>query len=70
VQGGGPTSTPLGIVDLTLPFNIVAGVLADGKGKAKFTTYIPQSASGIRIWLQAFDRSSLTLCAGISRTIL
>lgn len=70
VQGGGPTSTPLGIVDLTPPFNIVAGVLADGKGKANFTTYIPQSASGIRIWLQAFDRSSLTLCAGISRTIL
>lgn len=69
VAGGGPTSTPFGIVDLSAPINVLTVLTADLSGDAVFNFAIPAGAAGGQIWLQALDLTAGRLSNGLFRPI-
>lgn len=69
MAGGGPTSTPFGIVDLSAPINVLTVLTADLSGDAVFNFAIPAGAAGGQIWLQALDLTAGRLSNGLFRPI-
>ena len=69
LTGGGPTSTVVGTVALSLPITVLPPVGADPGGTATLTSFIPAAASGAAVWVQAYDTSSGELSNGLAETI-
>ena len=70
LTGGGPTTTPVGIVNLSAPINTLPTVLSDANGNAIMSSSIPANASGITVWLQAYDTASGELSNGLAEVVL
>ncbi len=69
VVGGGPTSTPFGVADLSAPINVLTVLTADLSGDAVFNFVVPAGASGGQIWLQALDLTTGRFSNGLFRPI-
>ena len=69
VAGGGPTSTPYGVADLSAPIRVLTVLTADLSGDAVFNFVVPAGASGGQIWLQALDLTAGRLSNGLYRPI-
>jgi hypothetical protein len=67
--GGGPTSTPFGMADLTPPFGTLP-LFADAQGDASLSINVPGGASGLSIWFQVVDTASGTLGESIATQVL
>lgn len=68
-NGGGPTATPFGLVDLTPPFGTLP-LFADAVGDASLSINVPPGASGLSIWFQIVDTASQTLGQSIATQVL
>ncbi len=66
--GGGPITTPWGNGLVSKPFKYVI-VNADASGNLTLPNAIPNSASGLRIWLHGADAGSQTLMNGLELVI-
>ena len=55
LAGGGPTATPFGAADLSLPIHPLAAESADFNGQTSAMYFIPAAASGVTIWIQGVN---------------
>lgn len=56
--GGGPVSSPYGLVDLSRPIRSFPPQTADGGGLAVVSALVPMGFGGHSVWIQAVDLSS------------
>jgi hypothetical protein len=70
LTGAGPTSTPLGIVDMSPPISQLPTMTADGAGSGGFSSSVPARASGFTLYMQAADLSSGELTNSLAQPIL
>ena len=68
--GAGPTLTPFGLVDLSAPSRSLPTILADANGDAQLSSGIPAGASGLTVWLQAYDVTAGALSNGLMESVL
>jgi hypothetical protein len=69
LTGPGPTATPFGMVDMSLPIFQLRTLTANSAGVAVTTAYVPIQAFGKTIYSQAADDSSSTLTNSLSAVI-
>ena len=69
LAGGGPTTTPYGLSYLTYPINVMASAPAASNGLLTYGVTPPLSASGVSIWLQAYDAGSSTFSNGVYKYV-
>jgi formylglycine-generating enzyme required for sulfatase activity len=55
LHGGGPTTTPYGIVDLTQPWMQSPNLTADAAGIATVQKPVPPGSAGMPVWLHALN---------------
>jgi hypothetical protein len=55
LAGGGPTNTPFGVMDLTLPIRQLAPESVDVNGETSASAFIPGRAAGMTVWVQALN---------------
>lgn len=67
--GGGPTWTPWGSTSLSPPITTLALQAADVSGSWHGDFFIPPSAAGLPVWLQAFDHGSTEWSPGLNLTV-
>ena len=67
--GGGPTSTPWGTASLSPPWTTLSTMTANGNGVASSSVFVPTGATGVDVWIQAFDWRSQTLTNGLALTV-
>jgi hypothetical protein len=60
ITGPGPTNTPFGIVDLSVPIRLLFTTTAGPLGNASFTKQVPLGAAGIILYTQAKCGSMLS----------
>jgi len=53
IQGGGPTNTFVGVLDLSVPIGVLTSVASDSLGNAAISVFIPAAASGRTVFTQA-----------------
>jgi len=70
LTGAGPTMTPYGLVDMSMPITAMPMQSADFFGDLVFTVAVPSSASGMVVYSQAVDISSSGLTPSIAEPIL
>jgi len=70
LAGAGPTMTPFGLVDMSMPISQLPTLTANGSGTASMTTGIPAQASGVTLYTQAADLSSSALTNSLAEVIL
>jgi hypothetical protein len=61
LAGPGPTNTPFGSVDLTMPIQQLGSVTCDSQGRATKTQTLPPNASGLTVYLQAAEINGATV---------
>lgn len=59
LDGGGPTTTPYGIADLTAPIEQIGRFSPDANGDLTVNQFIPNNITGVPVWLQALEITSL-----------
>ncbi|RMH02563.1 MAG: hypothetical protein D6702_08370 [Planctomycetota bacterium] len=69
LTGGGPVSTPYGDLLLSPPFTELPPMTANASGVASMSAPVPPQASGVAVWLHAFDLGSLTFTNGLAEVI-
>ena len=69
VAGGGPTNTPVGDVDLSLPIRQLPSISADANGDASLSASVPPHVGGITVWIQAVDLSGPTLTNSLAEVV-
>ncbi|MBC8328569.1 MAG: hypothetical protein ISR76_05960 [Planctomycetes bacterium] len=69
LAGGGPKSTPFGDLLLTPPYTELPQMTADGVGHASIRVPVPAGASGVAVWLHAFDLGSVTFTNGLAEVV-
>ncbi|NQU49923.1 MAG: hypothetical protein HQ519_14820 [Planctomycetes bacterium] len=57
LTGTGPTNTPYGFVDLSMPIHALPTMTADAAGNASYSRTLPM-AIGVTVWIQAVDVGS------------
>jgi hypothetical protein len=57
LTGTGPTNTPYGFVDLSMPIQALPTMTANASGVATYSRTLP-AAIGVTVWIQAVDVSS------------
>ncbi|MCP4093703.1 MAG: hypothetical protein GY747_09670 [Planctomycetes bacterium] len=70
LTGAGPTMTPFGPVDMSMPITRLPVLTADGAGTASMTTGIPARASGFTVYTQGADLATSTLTNSLAEAIL
>ena len=68
--GPGPTSTAYGVVDLSPPIQMAGNAPADWAGTAVLQATIPAGASGLQVWLQAYDGGAGRFTNSLALTVL
>ena len=69
LAGGGPFSSSHGTLLLSPPVEVLNYQIADPLGFAAWNEPVPPGASGVNVWLQAWDKGSLTLSNGLAMTV-
>lgn len=70
LTGAGPTSTPFGMVDMSMPINQLPTLTADAAGLASMSTGVPGQASGFTVYMQAADLTTGTLTNSLAEVVL
>jgi len=69
LTGSGPTSTPLGPADLSMPIQVLPGLVANSSGTSLLELSIPPASAGVQVWLQALDVPAAYFSNGETRII-
>jgi len=64
LTGGGPVSFPAGTVLLSPPIQLLPPIPANAFGQAVFPVPLPPGISGIPVWIQALDATSMQFSNG------
>ncbi len=67
--GPGPTLTPYGWVDMSLPIRTVGGGIAGADGVARFDVFVPAIASGLTIYSQALNVRTTELSNSVAMVV-
>jgi hypothetical protein len=67
--GGGPTSTPWGMLSLTAPYHFFNPAIASAAGVAQLRKWVPNRFSGMNVWMQAIDWDSRAMSNGLALTV-
>jgi len=70
LTGAGPTNTPFGMVDMSLPITQLPTLTADAAGVASMTTGVPTRATGFTIYTQGADLGSGVLTNSLAEVVL
>jgi len=73
LNGAGPTATPYGSVDMSMPITRLPVVPCDATGTASLLVAIPSGAAGLSVWLQAAEMQvsgAIVLTNALAETIL
>ncbi len=55
VYGGGPTPTPFGDVDMSMPIRQLPAITTDSNGNASLSASVPPHVGGMPVWTQAVE---------------
>ncbi len=69
LAGGGPVNTPYGDLLLSPPFTELPAMAIDPAGDGSMSAPVPPFASGLSVWLHAFDLGSLSFTNGLAEVI-
>ncbi len=69
LAGPGPTMTPYGLVDMSLPILQLPPLIAYSNGTVSYVQAIPLTAAGLTIYTQAVDLSSGLLSNSIAEVV-
>jgi len=69
LTGAGPTNTPFGLVDMSMPIAQLPTIFADASGVASFALMIPLNAAGVTVYSQAAVVNLGTLTNSIAPTV-
>ena len=56
IVGSGPTGSPYGIIDLSMPIMQLPGLYADANGQASWSVTIPWGLAGLAVYVQGLER--------------
>jgi len=70
LTGAGPTATPYGLVDMSMPISTLPTLTADAAGAASLSTGVPAGATGLTLYSQGVDLSSGELTNSLAEVIL
>jgi hypothetical protein len=70
LHGAGPTTTPYGLVEMTMPITRLPAITADAAGIASMSANVPVGASGFTLYSQAVDLTSGELTNPLAQPIL
>jgi hypothetical protein len=70
LTGAGPTATPFGMVDMSMPITQLPTLTANASGVASMSTGIPARATGFTVYTQAADLGSGMLTNSLAEVIL
>jgi hypothetical protein len=70
LTGAGPTMTPFGMVDMSMPITQLPTLTADAAGVASLSTGIPGRATGFTLYSQGADLASGALTNSLAEPIL
>jgi len=70
LTGAGPTMTPFGLVDMSMPITQLPTLTASASGVASMTTGVPSRASGITVYTQAADLTTSALTNSLAEVVL
>jgi hypothetical protein len=70
LTGAGPTPTPFGMVDMSLPITQLPTLTVDAAGNASMTTGVPSRATGFTVYMQAADLTTSTLTNSLAEVVL
>ena len=69
LTGGGPTTTPFGVADLSPPIRRLPALVADPSGAIQFSAPVPPGLSGTPIWFQAYDVQAAAISNGLAEVV-
>ncbi|MDG1405240.1 MAG: hypothetical protein P8R35_03400, partial [Planctomycetota bacterium] len=69
LAGGAATTTPHGLAYLSNPIKLMSRLTASSSGFANYGVTPPPFASGVSIWMQAYDAGSSTFSNGIYKYV-
>jgi len=69
LAGGAATTTPHGLAYLSNPIKLMSRMTASSSGFANYGVTPPPFASGVSIWMQAYDAGSSTFSNGIYKYV-
>jgi hypothetical protein len=69
LTGGGPTTTPYGVAELSPPILRLPPLVADPAGTIHFAAPVPPAAGGRPVWFQAYDALGAALSNGVAAVI-
>ncbi|HBF22248.1 MAG TPA: hypothetical protein DDW23_00410 [Planctomycetes bacterium] len=55
VFGGGPTTTPFGDVDMSMPIRQLPAIITDANGNASLSASVPPHVGGMSVWTQGVE---------------
>lgn len=67
--GGGPTTTPYGLADLSMPINQLGTSTADALGTASYSSPLPVWATGVTVWTQALNLTTSSFTNNLVNTL-
>jgi len=70
LTGAGPTNTPFGPVDMSLPITQLPTLTASASGVASMTTGVPTRATGFTVYTQAADLTTSALTNSLAEPVL
>ena len=70
LTGAGPTTTPLGLVNMSPPISTLPMLTANSGGLATFSAMIPPRLSGLTVYTQAADLATSTLTNSLTLPVL
>ncbi|MDP6963161.1 MAG: M12 family metallo-peptidase [Planctomycetota bacterium] len=69
LAGGGPTTTPYGVAYLSNPIKVLTSRTTNSSGFSSYAVLPPAFASGVSIWIQAYDVSSSTFSNSVYKYV-
>jgi len=70
ISGVGPTMTPYGLVDMSMPITSLPTMTADAAGVASLSLTVPGGASGLTVYMQSVDLTSGELSNALAEVVL
>ncbi len=68
--GAGPTLTPYGYADMSLPIKVLTSLTADASGLATYSAYVPVAAAGFTLYSQCVELPAGNISNSLAELIL
>jgi len=69
LTGGGPSATPFGQAALSQPIRQLPSITTNASGNGSYSQMLPASATGLTVWIQAYDLTAGEFSNGLAEVI-